>query len=91
MTQEELDRLRQLHEQASPGPWGWVIRQGLCGEYTSRIMRGPQTIIGDGYGALDGAKEEDLDLLVEARNALPALLDEISRLQAELERNQPNE
>lgn len=48
-------------------------------------MSGRQTVIGDGYGALDGAREEDLDLIVEARNALPALLDMLEAQKLALE------
>lgn len=101
ITQEELDRLRQLHEQASPGPW--EIRPHENPESASQrgyaidsITNPEQIVIGQlGCGCCDiGLESESLanfQLIIQARNALPALLDEITYLQAELERNQPNE
>lgn len=81
----DLDRLRALEQQASPGPWSHIVQRDLTGEGATRIMSDQQTVIGDGYGALDGARDEDLALLVEARNALPALLDMLEAQKLALE------
>jgi len=84
--------LRRLCEEATPGPWklwsGW-------GPHTDGLMRvlriGPESVESTGLwkGDCGGdivAKREDLELVARARNALPALLDELERAEALLRR-----
>lgn len=74
--QETIERLRELDQTASPAPWSWS-----GGGQGSPILSA-----NDAVGRLEYATEEDLDLITETRNAIPALLDERERLIAELER-----
>ncbi|BEP14404.1 hypothetical protein acdb102_27150 [Acidothermaceae bacterium B102] len=88
ISQKELDRLRHLSDAGSPGPWSaWVEgRDHTSGD--TFIMVGAEGNRGDDmYVSRDsgGADAADLDLVAEARTALPRLLDEIDRLRALLE------
>lgn len=73
MTPEELTRLRELHETASPAPW----------EDSIDIIRDANgdTVIGDWDSPVKDMTDENLNMVIVARNALPALLAEIERLQ----------
>lgn len=71
--QETINHLRELDQKASPAPWGWS-----GGGQGSPILSA-----NDAVGRLEYATEEDLDLITETRNAVPALLAEIERLTAE--------
>lgn len=78
MTEEELERLEELCSRATPGPW--KVRQ----EFGRSL-----TPYGDVFMlcAADLGEEASLNnaaFIVAARTALPALLAEVRRLQAEL-------
>jgi hypothetical protein len=83
LTPEHLARLRQLHEYATPGPWEqapWFTNTILPKRWVDGDaadiepeQRGPFT-------SIHAHKVADADLITEARNALPALLDEIESL-----------
>ena len=93
MTPDELTRLRELHEQASPAPW--EIEPYIEGQEPSNpvidsiaSLEGP--IISQlGCGCCDVGLESNrlanFELAVEARNALPHLLGHIDRLTRRLE------
>lgn len=85
ITQETLNRLKELEAKATPGPWEpfteyWCNPQGpdtrtgcgpihQCYEYPGGIGQSPEA-------------EADAAFIAESRNALPALLAEIERLRA---------
>lgn len=94
MTPDELTRLKELHEQASPAPWlidydteprtdsDNVISalKGAHGEYI--IEQWGCGCCGIG---LEAKNPTDFELAVENRNALPGLLDHIDKLTRRLE------
>lgn len=88
-TPELHARLRELHQQASPAPWRFTEGEGLVsaiyqmgknGGLIAYDLVGNELYFDDHDDLGDNEK-----LLIELRNALPALLNEIERLQNELE------
>ena len=81
--QETVDRLRELDRYASPAPWSYLI---LPVDLHTGIQ---DSVLLDGAGlefstnAEDAFTRNDFDVILEARNAIPALLAEIERLTAE--------
>lgn len=79
MDASEIARLRALCEKAAPGPWGsgngfiWVDSGHAAGDPDA-----PDTRIAYDVTAADG------EFIAEARTALPAALDEIKRLRAQV-------
>jgi len=85
----DLDHLKRLCEAATPGPWGWKkgrLMQMAAPEskYTYQRDIGYQET---DYDFNDPAREEqaerDAEFIAAARTALPAALDEVSRLRQE--------
>lgn len=69
----KIDEMRVLERAATPGPWH-------CGE-----LRGAWELINSEHMMVgEVCKQEDMELIVAMRNALPALLDEKNRLTADL-------
>lgn len=93
MTPDELTRLRQLHEQASPAPWEiepYIEGQEQINPVIDSIANHKELIISQlGCGCCDvglvSASMANFELTVEARNALPHLLGHIDRLTRRLE------
>lgn len=93
MTPAELIRLRELHEQASPAPW--EIEPYIEGQEPSNpvidsiaSLEGPiisQLGCGCCDFGLESSRMANFELTVEARNALPHLLEHIDRLTRRLE------
>ncbi len=84
MTPDELTRLRQLHEQASPAPW-------YIEPVEKMIVHGDdetgEEVGACFYGNSRSKKvKANRALITEARNALPGLLDHIDRLTQRAER-----
>lgn len=77
MTPDELTRLRELHDQASPAPWADSID-------IIRDANG-ETVIGDWDSPIKDMTDENLSMVIVARNALPHLLGHIDRLTRRLE------
>lgn len=80
-TQELHDRLRELDKTASPAPW-------YIEPYENMVVTGDDETgeeIGATYYGRGRSKKQraNREMLTDARNAVPALLDEIDRLQAE--------
>lgn len=79
---DTLHRLRELEAAATPGPWQAV-------EYGVHTER--KAIAGRGFGPVDDfyqgvyCDQPDADLIAEMRNALPALLDRLEKLEAVVE------
>lgn len=82
MTPDELTRLRELHAAATPAPW-YFNQFGTCGE----IVDDEDDLVLWVDSARTPAARVRLDVtvMVEARNALPGLLDHIDRLTRRLE------
>lgn len=79
MNTEERKRLRELCEKATKGPWEAKEPAFAPGIGRARVF-------GPGYAPKHDGKEciklEDAELIAAARNALPAILDEVDRLEA---------
>lgn len=76
MTPDELTRLRELHEKARPAPWYFNI-------FGDRA----EIVDDEGYLVLEMGRPgtRNGNLVAEARNALPHLLEHIDRLTRRLE------
>lgn len=79
MTPDELTRLRELHEKASPAPWYFNIFG-----HRAEIVDDEEDLVLEA-SAMDAQECHDGHLLIEARNALPGLLAHIDRLTRRLE------
>lgn len=77
MTPDELTRLRELHEQARPAPWYFNI-------FGDRA----EIVDDEGYLVLEMGRPgtRNGNLVAEARNALPHLLEHIDKLTQRAER-----
>lgn len=89
-TQELHDRLRELDQKASPAPWSYnPWSADSSGEATQNITCGwgedEEILIGEASFLLN---EPDSEMIAESRNAIPALLAEIERLQAEVKKSE---
>lgn len=82
MDREELKRLRALADAATPGPWVFKA----SGDSLRFSMRRPP---GGTIAVALTAEPEDVDFIAAARTALPALLDEVERLRAEVLKEKP--
>jgi hypothetical protein len=92
MTSEELKRLKELCEEATPGPWhckGGLTEEevGIPGGMWPELLGVDQD--GQEYllGSLDNSDrpQQDTDFIAEARTALPALIAEVEKLQGDIE------
>lgn len=84
MTPEELTDLRELHEQASPAPWATSTWIDDDGDYQAQIEAANGSIILSQY-ATEVLPIQNHQMIREARNALPGLLDHIEKLTRRLE------
>lgn len=94
MTAERLQEIRARHEAATPGPWAYEAH-GDSGDYgVGVIMDGNDNYI-EGYNddndcllvevvAIEVKNIVDADFIAHAHVDIPALLDEVERLNAEL-------
>lgn len=79
MTPEELAHLKEAHAAATPGPWCF----NTFGHHAEIVDDQNDLVLEMGSAnTMDAQEHLDGYLVVEARNALPALLAEIERLQA---------
>ena len=74
VTAEQLAEWRRLAEAASPGPWNGDD------EWASGYI-----VAENGDDVADGVLVRNIPFIVAARDAVPALVDEVERLRAELE------
>lgn len=86
--QIDRDRLRELAENATPGPWE-VDRMGDLVSVPGREKdrHGGHIFIGTATGDAT-ASDEDTEFIAAARNAVPALLDMLDQAEAERDRAQ---
>lgn len=87
MKQDELDKLRALHEAATPGPWkatGTDPAEGYdCWWLTACPIPNGETEIGSIGGGYPHAKREaTAQLIVALRNTLPDLIAQAERVNA---------
>lgn len=74
-----IERLRELLQKATPGPWRVVGRDFCLKGFPQVEMNTP-----DGhYFPVNFA--EDADLIVETRNSLPSLLDRLEQAEARVQ------
>lgn len=79
MTPDELTRLRELDASATPGPWHFNTfghRAEIVDDEDNLVLEA---------SAMDDQEHRDGHLVIEARNALPGLLDHIDRLTRRLD------
>lgn len=76
----DIAKLRELEKSATPGPWQVGEENESRAEIFAR--RVIATVHRDRFGA---PRPDDASLIVAARNALPALLDELEAARADLE------
>lgn len=72
-----VERLREFDGAATPGPWDWSWKMEIDGPNYSTVMETGVSCMAYCYGGsptLD-MSDEDRRVAVEARNALPRLLD----------------
>ena len=78
VTPADIARLRELLAKATPGPW--VSESDLGGDYLySNETR--RVILGEDYSSTCLPSKETYALIVEAVNALPAILDRLEKLE----------
>lgn len=85
--QKYLTEVRERVDKATLGPWVSYIEARDHTSGDSFIMRGPQENRQDDL-YLTGATEADQDFIAHARQDIPILLDEIERLQKDIQRYQ---
>lgn len=86
MNNETLDRLQALCDAATNGPWVAAVRKQAAASYSETHA----AVIGPEYVYADRDKnfcEPDGIFIAESRNAMPALIAEVRRLQAIIEEN----
>lgn len=93
----DVAKLRELEKAATPGPWTadgdaqWCDEDGYYGDEWIDMPRQARTYIQ--HSRMSGEARvharDNAALIVEARNALPALLDEIEALRALADRAMP--
>ena len=77
MTDEELDRIEQVLNEATPGPW-------KCWKKPTELD--PSVVIATDvfiFRTLGGNDEANAEFIIEAREAVPKLIAEIKRLRKE--------
>jgi hypothetical protein len=93
LTQEQLEAIRQRAENATPGPWevGWgdVITKHPDCQNVSQWYGGHSNAIcslNDGEYIMNSNEDNDAAFIANARTDIPALLDHIAELEAEVKR-----
>lgn len=86
MTPEELSRLRELCEKATPGPWEAHVATRFKGIEQERGVIGPngENVICWVVDEFEQSTEND-EFIAAARTALPQLLDEVDQLREVLD------
>ena len=85
-TPEKIAELREICQNAHPGPWTHVIEDDDTESYVGGLMcihseEGPMEVIICSVMTAFSDNEEDGIFIAAAREALPLLLDEVERLQ----------
>lgn len=81
LTDEELTKARQLADAASPGPWTIVPGGAIYGSVCPVIFG---VLVGDDPEPVTYVCTDDSNFITASRTLVPALLDEIDRLRAEV-------
>lgn len=88
LTQERLEAIRQRAENATPGPW--ILSPEKCGPEGQGVYEaesfGHICEVGDPYPRGNNRPQENMEFIAHARTDIPALLDHIAELEAELEK-----
>lgn len=85
LTSAEVAEVQARCDRASPGPWRSMIEGRDHTSGSSFIMTGPPSERGPDI-ELSGATADDQEFIAHARQDVPRLLDELARLQSELNR-----
>jgi hypothetical protein len=83
LTQEQLEAIRQRAENATPGPWEWSGDKFGDIVVYSPERRGFHNNGGE-IAQLDFGSQSDATFIAHARTDIPALLEHIAELEAEL-------
>jgi hypothetical protein len=84
MIKDDLDALRATIDLTTPGPWGWR-HFGDDPEYPCRVVYYPGDPNAQWLVIADDIEHDaDAAFIALARDAVPALLDQVNRLRAEL-------
>lgn len=86
MTNEELDALEKLCDGASKAPWT-VERLGRYEDHDEVYINLQDDDMELADRIVSGTNYENADFITAARTAMPALISEVRRLQAEIDRN----
>jgi hypothetical protein len=85
--QTVLQRWRELADKATHGPWRWDDHRDGIVQVVQDPYPSTGTVVGAGTVGYENASlcisEDDAAFIVEARTAVPKLLDEIERVEAE--------
>jgi hypothetical protein len=81
-TKARRDELRRIADAATPGPW--TAEHMRENDYAAQVVAGSDGPIADLEHAYDEQDMTDATFIAEARTAVPALLDEVDRLEAAL-------
>ena len=79
MTPEEIAEIQARCDRPAPGPWKSMIEGRDHASGSSFIMTGPRNARGEDI-ELSGATGDDQDFIAHARQDVPRLLEEVSRL-----------
>jgi hypothetical protein len=82
----DLDRIEALLSKATPGPWGYqrhatIYREDDTGRAVQLVIETCSPDGGDTEPCFQG-KDDDVELLLAARNAAPAMVAELRALRA---------
>lgn len=86
MTTEEIARLRALCEKATEAPWSYYAADEATPSRADIVYSGGHPTFTGSFSVGEMHHPKDRAFIAAARTALPAVLDEIERLQRALER-----
>lgn len=85
LTPTRLAELRSIERAATPGPWRSSHKTAFDTPIDAADLSGPEQADRKWCGAPGRYVKADADLIAEARNALPHLLDELEAARAKLD------
>lgn len=77
MTDEELEELKKLCDDATPGPWKWKMEWKENGHYSGSMGELDPGVLWygmDGEEGIYSPKQADAEFIASAREAIPSLI-----------------